>query len=231
MHYREPLGRHTTALLTPTHTGRDGARAWIWAERLAWAGGIAALAFWVVVSTSGFVGGRRELRRFAEARSSVLAVSASPDQSLWSPRRVSAFAETRTKGAPAALAVMRIPRIGIEVAVLAGTDEWTLNRAVGHIDDTGQLGGEGNAGIAGHRDSYFRGLKDIRTGDHIDLETRGGIDRYRVEQTWIVTPDDLWVLDPTEKPALTLVTCYPFYFVGSAPQRFVVRAVRTSAAQ
>jgi sortase A len=122
--------------------------------------------------------------------------------------------------------VLRIPRIALEVAVLEGTDEWTLNRAVGLIEDTAAPGVGGNTGIAGHRDGFFRGLKDIRTDDVLELETPSGIERYRVERTLIVEQDDVWVLDPTAEPAVTLVTCYPFYFVGPAPQRFIVRATR-----
>jgi sortase A len=87
-------------------------------------------------------------------------------------------------------------------------------------------GSAGNVGLAGHRDGFFRGLKDIQPGDEIEVEAIGRIDRYRVERTWIVNPEDVSVLDPTGEPSVTLVTCYPFYFVGSAPQRFIVRAVR-----
>jgi sortase A len=113
----------------------------------------------------------------------------------------------------------------LEVPVLAGTDDRTLDRAVGYIEDTAKPGTEGNTGIAGHRDGFFRGLKDIATGDTIELDTLDAKAQYRVERTWIVNPDDVSVLDPTPTGALTLVTCYPFYFVGSAPQRFIVRAV------
>jgi len=88
-------------------------------------------------------------------------------------------------------------------------------------------GTDGNSGIAGHRDGFFRGLKDIATGDWIELETLSGKEVYRVEQTWVVDPEDVSVLDPTPRRALTLVTCYPFYFVGAAPRRFIVRAVLT----
>jgi sortase A len=176
------------------------------------------------------VGTRRELQRFAAAQSSALRVDAPPDQSLWSPERVRAWHETLKGETPAPLAVLRIRRIGIEVPVLEGSDEWTLNRAVGHIEDTAQPGTQGNSGIAGHRDGFFRGLKDIRTGDVIELETLSSVQNYRVERTWIVEPEDVSVLDPTGAPSVTLVTCYPFYFVGSAPQRFIVRAVRTETA-
>ncbi len=110
--------------------------------------------------------------------------------------------------------------------MLPGTDDRTLDRAVGHIEGTAQPGTDGNSGIAGHRDGFFRGLKDITPGDVIELDTLQGKDVYRVERTWVVNPEDVSVLDPTSTRALTLVTCYPFYFVGSAPRRFIVRAVR-----
>ena len=101
--------------------------------------------------------------------------------------------------------------------------------AVGHIEDTAAPGADGNTGIAGHRDGFFRGLKDITTGDAIELDTLNGKQIYRVERTWVVDPEDVSVLDPTPSRALTLVTCYPFYYVGPAPQRFIVRAVQVPA--
>ena len=109
--------------------------------------------------------------------------------------------------------------------VLPGTDDRTLDRAVGHIDDTALPGADGNSGIAGHRDGFFRGLKDIAEGDVIELETAKVKEVYRVERTWVVDPEDVSVLDPTPTRALTLVTCYPFYYIGPAPRRFIVRAV------
>ena len=127
--------------------------------------------------------------------------------------------------APPPLAVLRIPKIGLEVAVLPGTDDATLDRAVGHIDGTALPSTDGNSAIAGHRDGFFRGLKDIGEGDAIEIETVQTKEVYRVERLWIVPPEDVSVLDPTPTRALTLVTCYPFYFVGSAPKRYIVRAV------
>jgi len=126
------------------------------------------------------------------------------------------------------LAVLRIPSIDLEVAVLAGTSELVLNRGVGHITGTPLPGDGGNVGIAGHRDGYFRGLKDIAEGDEIEMITLTGLERYAITDLFIVEPPDVWVLEPTEVPSITLVTCYPFYFVGSAPQRFIVRAERLS---
>ena len=101
---------------------------------------------------------------------------------------------------------------------------------MGHIAGTAGPGTEGNCGIAGHRDGFFSGLKDLRPGDDIELETLRGTELYRVERTWIVDPEIVSVLDRTVSWSVTLVTCYPFYFVGSAPQRFIVRAVRAAAA-
>jgi len=113
--------------------------------------------------------------------------------------------------------------------VLRGTSDRTLDRGAGHIEDTAMPGSDGNAGIAGHRDGFFRGLKDVVVGDAIELDTLQGKQVYRIERTWIVKPDEMSVLDPTSEPSITLVTCHPFYYVGSAPDRYIVRAVRTEA--
>ena len=144
----------------------------------------------------------------------------------WHPNRVRAWRDALKRLGPTPLATLQIRRLGVSVVVLAGTDDWTLNRAVGHIAGTPKPGDDGNVGLAGHRDGFFRPLKDIAVGDVIEMATDKGVDRYRVTQTLIVSPSDVWVLDPTETPTLTLVTCYPFYFIGSAPKRFIVRAAR-----
>lgn len=117
-----------------------------------------------------------------------------------------------------------IPRLGLSVAVLQGTGSRILRLGAGHIEDTALPGQAGNSGIAGHRDTFFRGLKDIRKDDEVRLQTSTGLFRYQVDWVKVVTPDDMSVLAPTSQSALTLVTCYPFYFVGPAPKRFVVRA-------
>jgi sortase A len=124
--------------------------------------------------------------------------------------------------------VLEIPRLGLTVPVLEGTEEITLNRGVGHIEDTALPGERGNVGIAGHRDGFFRVLKDVTSGDTIRLVTVGETLAYTVQDIRVVDPEEVQVLDPTGTPVLTLVTCYPFYYVGNAPQRYVVRAVLTS---
>ena len=119
---------------------------------------------------------------------------------------------------------MDIPRLGMSVAVLQGTSSRVLRLGIGHIAGTPFPGEAGNIGIAGHRDTFFRGLKDIRTNDEIQLQTASGLSRYEVDWAKVVANDDQRVLAPSTESALTLVTCYPFYFVGPAPKRFVVRA-------
>jgi len=112
----------------------------------------------------------------------------------------------------------------MSVMVLEGTDRWTLNRAVGHIENTDLPGKTGNVGISGHRDGFFRNLGRIGKGDEISLVTTHRTYTYQVESTRVVKPTDIQVLAPSAQPILTLVTCYPFYYVGDAPERFIVKA-------
>lgn len=121
---------------------------------------------------------------------------------------------------------LRIPRLALSVMVAEGADPAVLRRGAGHLPSTALPGQGGNVGIAAHRDRHFRALKDVTSGDEIVLETVVGTFRYQVEWTRIVPPERVDVLHPTDAPALTLVTCYPFYYVGNAPDRFVVRARR-----
>ncbi len=125
---------------------------------------------------------------------------------------------------------IEIPRLGVSAIVLEGISNKTLRRGVGHIPETSLPGAKGNAGLAAHRDGFFRALKDIREDDLITVKTLDGTFGYRVEWTRIVQPQDTQVLAGTGEPVLTLVTCYPFYYVGSAPERFIVRARRSPAA-
>ena len=147
------------------------------------------------------------------------------DQSSWSRERVQAYDAARGSSTPAAIAVLTIPRLNLTVPVLEGVEAPVLDRGAGHIPETANPGEGGNVGIAGHRDGFFRSLKDVRVGDEVRLETRTTRMRYVVDRTWIVEPEDLSVLTATPSPSVTLVTCYPFYYVGAAPRRFIVRAV------
>ena len=147
-----------------------------------------------------------------------------PDFRLWSPKRIEAYQTGASTNVPAPLGVLKISPVGIEVPVLEGTDDLTLNRAVGHIDGTPDPGEEGNIGIAGHRDGFFRGLKDVRLSDSVDLYTEKGNTRYLVDEIRVVPPEDVSVLGLRARSSITLVTCYPFYFVGSAPLRYIVHA-------
>ena len=199
---------------------RTGPRLLLLAERLAWTLGAAALAVWGAITIAGNVGAQQDVARFTALRA-----AASPDLTLWDLERIQAWRDSLLKPAPPPLAVLRIPKIRLQVAVLPGTGDFVLNRAVGHIEDTALPGSDGNSGIAGHRDGFFRGLKDIATGDTLELETLRGTQSYRIERIWIVNPEDISVLDPTPNRSVTLVTCYPFYHVGPAPQRYIVRAV------
>jgi sortase A len=119
---------------------------------------------------------------------------------------------------------MDIPRLGVSVAVLQGTNSRMLRLGAGHIEGTPLPGQAGNIGIAGHRDTFFRDLKDIRKNDEIQIQTATGLFHYEVDWVKVVAPDDIDVLVSSTDSALTLVTCYPFYLVGPAPKRFVVRA-------
>ena len=122
------------------------------------------------------------------------------------------------------LARLDAPSVKLSTTVLEGDDDATLSRGSGHIGDTALPGEPGNMGIAGHRDTVFRPLRNIRVGDAMDLTTSDRVYRYRISKTLIVQPEDVYVLDPTPQPTLTLVTCYPFDFVGHAPKRFIVQA-------
>lgn len=119
---------------------------------------------------------------------------------------------------------LEAPTVKMSATVLEGSDDGTLSRGAGHIEDTPFPGQPGNVGIAGHRDTVFRPLRNIQVGDPLQLTTSDRLYRYKISKTVIVGPDDVYVLDPTEKPTLTLVTCYPFEYVGHAPKRFIVQA-------
>jgi sortase A len=119
---------------------------------------------------------------------------------------------------------LEAPSVHLAATVLEGSDDHTLSLGAGHIEDTAWPGDSGNMGIAGHRDTTFRAVRHLRVGDPLVLTTEGWEFRYRVQKLIIVRPEDVYVLDQTDHATLTLVTCYPFEFIGHAPKRFIVSA-------
>jgi sortase A len=200
-------------------------------ERLLLILGVFMLAFYVGALIHRTALSSAELQRFktqrlamaADAHGVTLAIEA-PDFSLWSEHRIKDYQESLAAHFAPAIAILRIPRIHVEVPVLEGTDDLTLNRGVGHVAGTANPGENGNIAIAGHRDGFFRGLKDISLGDTIEMITLRGAETYTIDRITIVDRTEVSVLQPRTHATLTLITCYPFYFVGSAPKRYNVQA-------
>jgi len=146
-----------------------------------------------------------------------------PDQATWSAQRQADYRAALAEAFSAPPGVLEIPSLKLTVPIFAGTSELELNRGVGWIEGSALPGENGNVGLAGHRDGFFRGLKDLKLGDAIEVRSIGRTQRYRVTALQIVEPTDVSVLDATDEPSVTLVTCYPFYFVGNAPKRYIVK--------
>ena len=151
------------------------------------------------------------------------------DQSLWSDNAKAKYHKAQAQAHYAPVALLEIERLGLKVPVFVGTNRLTLNRGAGIVDGTALPGENGNMVISAHRDSYFRSLKDIAVDDPIVLKTLDGPKHFRVADISITDPLDVSVLDETPTSTLTLITCYPFYFVGYAPERYIVRAVPADA--
>lgn len=167
---------------------------------------------------------RQGLQEFALSRQPMQhAVAAVPVTATAVVPAPPAFQPTPT--ADGTLAVLRIPAIGLEVPVRRGTDEGVLLRGAGLVEGSAPPGSDGNVAIAAHRDSFFRGLRGLAVGDPIVLVARDRTRTYRVTRLSVVQPRDIAVLDDVGTPAITLVTCFPFHFVGRAPQRYIVRAL------
>ena len=208
-------------------------------ERVLLAAGLSLLAVWGAARFHGAVSSKTAIAQFEAAEAENLAnpgspsldppMSSSVDFRLWSPKRIAAYKDSLTKKSDLPLAILRIPKIDLEVPVFNDTDDLTLDRGVGRILGTARVGEPGNLGIAGHRDGFFRGLQSITEGDVVEVVEPRRTDRYVVDEIRIVTPDDTSVLHPKEVPAVTLVTCFPFYFVGHAPKRYIVTALLASA--
>ena len=204
-----------------------------WIERWLLILGLVLIAIYATAYVHRTILSRAELKHFRNLQPEQPVVTADHfppvtqfklDLSLWSQKRIAEYEQSLTGYVDPPLAVLRISKVHLEAPVLDGTDDLTLNRGLGHIVGTDRPGEEGNIGIAGHRDGFFRVLKDVSPGDTIELATPKRVVTYVVDQIVLVRPDDVSVLQPRSRPSLTLVTCYPFYFVGSAPQRYIVQA-------
>lgn len=167
---------------------------------------------------------QEELRGLQSNTSEPVGALPLPPMEEAKPARVESLGPNDTGRSP--LGRIEISTIGLSAMILEGIDQRTLRRAVGHIPGTLLPGQPGNVALAGHRDTFFRALRNVRDGDEIMLETLSGLYRYRVDSILVVDPDDTRVLDKSDDAILTLVTCYPFSFVGPAPKRFIVRAHR-----
>jgi sortase A len=203
-------------------------------QHLLMAAAIVLLAVSGLTLADSYISSRRALRAFDQAQATEAAREAPDsrplvrdedvDVSLWSEQRVRAYKEGQPLDKMLPWAVLSISKLRIRVPVFDGTDDLVLNRGVGWIVGTGRPGKAGNIGLAGHRDGFFRGLKDIAVGDAVELTTMAARETYVVDQIEIVTPERVDVLEPRASPSVTLVTCYPFYYIGDAPQRFIVHA-------
>jgi len=150
-----------------------------------------------------------------------------PDQSMWSEKAKGKYESAKiTSDTP--LALLKIKRLNIEAPVYYGTDRVTLDRGLGIVEGTTNIGEVGNIGLSGHRDSFFRPLKDIKLGDIIEMSTLERVQEFEVSNISIVDALDISVLDPSETTVLTLITCHPFYYEGYAPDRYIVRATPVS---
>ena len=198
-----------------------------WVERLLLVVGIVCLGYY------GYVSAEAALYQAYESRELDAILASAPAADIELPSTPAATAAAVPRRVPlkrgSAVGRLEIPRLGVSAVVRTGSDARTLRLAVGHIPGTAFPGDPGNAGLAAHRDTFFRRLGEIKAGDEVRVVTPDGTFRYEVEGTKVVEPTDVWVLDPTERPSLTLVTCYPFRYIGPAPRRFIVRAVLASS--
>jgi LPXTG-site transpeptidase (sortase) family protein len=183
-------------------------------ERVARFGGFATLSFCALLHAAGELGRRADVGTLAT----------NVDSKLWSPARLREYEESLNIAVEPPVALLQVDALGILVPVYSDTREVFLNRGAGLIDGMALPGHGGNLGVAGHRDGYFRPLKDLKLGDVIIVRTHKHRFEFTVTSIDIVPKEDTSFLTDTADPTVTLVTCYPFYFVGQAPSRFVARA-------
>lgn len=215
-------------------------------EILCWASGVALVVLYAGLRLDGELERRQAIEEFKAAagplrqgQTGVFAqptrlnvpaplTYSAPDKTNWSKSRIRKYGSASSGLAPTAglpVAILKIRRIGLEVPVYSTASERNLNRGAALVTGTAEPDTEGNTAIAAHRDGYFRALEHIALGDVLDLRTLHEDHRYKVIWTRVVKPTDVSVLQPVGVPSITLITCYPFYFVGNAPSRFIVRAV------
>lgn len=214
-------------------------------EVVCWVVGVALIGLYFALRAEGEVERQAAISAFEAATVRMKSVSgpeattvrlaghvslsyALPDKAHWSQARIHAYEKAEANAGERAgfpVAVLSIPKVGLDVPVFAADTARNMNRGAVLVRGTGPVGGVGNTAIAAHRDGYFRVLKNVAVGDLLILQTLSGTWKYRVASLKIVKPTDISVLHQTSVPVVTLVTCYPFYFVGNAPRRFIVKAV------
>jgi sortase A len=207
-----------------------------WLEATLFIGGVALLLVFFQARASSEQQREEGVQAFLEAGAAQVAEqqvlegeenivqSRAPNQESWSAQRIKEYEKSIQETSELPLAILTIDKLNVQVPVFNGTDELNLNRGAGRIKGTARIDAGGNLGIAGHRDGFFRPLKDIVVGDSMELLTINGVVNYKVTSILIVDPSDISVLKPTKNTTITLVTCYPFYYVGHAPKRFIVKA-------
>ena len=206
-------------------------------EYASYAAGIAFTGFFLVQIAQGEVDRRSGIKEFQQLAS--LDVPASPPESVappplefvgepdmaqWAPGRIEDYYASLQADLPPVLGVLELPAVGLSVPVYSTDSELAMDRGAGVIDGMAYPHEPGNIGIAGHRDGYFRALKDVRIGDTLKLQTFDGLKQFTINSVQVVEIADTHVLQDTDDQTVTLVTCYPFYFVGHAPQRYIVTA-------
>jgi len=200
----------------PSNGTRGLARVLRWSEAAAYLAGALLCSLFALAQADSALGSTNAIEEFAASLNP-------PDQTLWAAGRVRDY-QAAQQSPMKAVAVLTIPTLKLEVPVFEHDDELSLNRGAGLVAGMGTPDTGGNVGIAGHRDGFFRVLKDIKVGDLIEVRTKIKMHRYRVTSIDIVEKTDKRLLADTDMPGVTLVTCYPFYYLGNAPQRFIVAA-------
>jgi sortase A len=195
--------------------------------------GLALISFWLSARLHSLISAHMAVWAFTAAHESTnhqalihKAVSANGRVvlSLWNVQRINSYKSVLAGKLDSPLAVLSIPRLGLVAPIFEGTDSFILNRSLGRIRGTATFDEDGNVGIAGHRDGLFRALRDVALGDAVEITTPHGLVQYIVNRISIVDPTDTDVLRSHHSPEVTLVTCYPFNFVGNAPRRYIVQA-------